>query len=149
MTLPNRLRIFLDRCRRGGLTIAVANGCFDVIHAGHVELLFQARMKADRLIVAVNDDDSVRSIKGPTRPVNPIGDRIAVLQAIRWVDVAIPFSGPDPAELIREIRPDVLVKGADWRGKPVAGSQFAGRLAFVELVAGRSTTEILSRGRSA
>lgn len=141
----NSLNRFLSDCRRSGLRLVVTNGCFDVLHAGHVLSLSEARRMGDALIVLVNDDESVRSLKGPTRPVNRIDDRLAVLRALRCVDFAVDFSGPDPGELVKLIRPEVLVKGSDWRGKRVAGEEWAGEVRFVDLLPGRSTTAILQR----
>lgn len=135
---------FVTDCRRAGKRLVVTNGCFDVLHAGHVLSLSAARRMGDALIVLVNSDNSVRALKGDSRPVNSIGDRLAVLRGLRSVDFAVEFRGLDPTEEIKRIRPDVLVKGADWRGKRIAGAEFAGEVRFVDLLPGRSTTAILA-----
>ena len=135
--------------RRRGQRIAFTNGCFDVLHAGHVQYLRFARSKGDRLVVGVNDDESVRRLKGPSRPVNPIGDRLAVLEALEMVDGVIAFGQDTPLELIQRITPDALVKGEDWAEKGVVGREHVeangGEVHLAPLLEGRSTTAILGR----
>ncbi len=138
--------------REAGLKVVFTNGCFDVIHRGHVELLEFARSLGDVLIVGLNTDDSVRRLKGPDRPVNTLRDRAAVLLAIRWVDFVVPFSEDTPERLIRELRPDVLVKGGDYRLEEIVGADFVlsygGEVKVFPYREGYSTTSILKRMRS-
>lgn len=121
----------------------VANGCFDCLHAGHVSLLRFAREQGDKLIVLVNTDESIRRLKGPSRPLMPLRDRITVLESIRYVDQVIAFDEDTPDAMLAMLRPDVLVKGADNIGKQVPGAEHCGRVAFAPLVDGVSTTKIL------
>jgi len=135
--------------RAEGRSIAFTNGCFDILHAGHVQYLRFARSKGDRLIVGVNADDSVRRLKGPTRPVNGQDDRMAVLAALEMVDAVVAFDEDTPKEVIEEITPDALVKGEDWRDKGVVGREWVedhgGQVVLVPLVAGRSTTNVVKK----
>ncbi|MEM7310054.1 MAG: D-glycero-beta-D-manno-heptose-7-phosphate kinase [Planctomycetota bacterium] len=138
--------------RSQGKRIAFTNGCFDVLHAGHVDYLRFARGKGDVLIVGVNDDASVRRLKGETRPVNPIGDRMVVLAALEMVDAVVAFGEDTPKEIVEEVTPDALIKGEDWRDKGVVGrewvEQHGGQVHLAPLVPGRSTTSILERAKS-
>lgn len=132
--------------------IVMTNGCFDLLHAGHVQYLEQARSLGDRLVVAVNDDDSVRRLKGVGRPVNPVERRMAVLAALSAVDWVVPFSEDTPERLICTVRPDVLVKGGDYRPDQVAGrgcvESAGGRVSILPFVDGCSTTAIIDTLRS-
>src|SRR5262249_21278770 len=110
------------RWKSRGLKVGFTNGCFDIVHAGHVALLAAARAQCDRLIVALNDDAGVRRLKGPMRPVNRLADRSAVMAAIGSVDAVISFAEETPIELIRRLKPDVLVKGADYTVEEVVGA---------------------------
>ena len=133
--------------RDRGQRFAFTNGCFDVLHAGHVQYLNEARAQADCLIVGLNTDASVRGLKGTGRPVNPEEARAAVLAGLAAVDYIVLFSEPTPAELIRAVRPDVLVKGADYRKEQVVGADFVesygGRVHLAGLRVGYSTTKII------
>lgn len=130
--------------------IVFTNGCFDLLHRGHVEQLAEAREQGDVLIVGLNTDDDVRRLKGPGRPLMPAEDRAAVLAALACVDGIVLFAGEaELAELVRAIRPDVLVKGADYRGRPITGSEHAGRVHLVELRPDCSTSELIDRASSA
>ncbi len=135
--------------RRLGQRVAFTNGCFDVLHAGHVQYLQEARAQADLLVVGLNGDVSVRGLKGPGRPVNPVEARAFVLAGLAAVDYLTVFEEPTPLELIRELRPDVLVKGADYRREEVAGADFVescgGRVHLAALREGYSTTRLLQR----
>ena len=135
--------------RSRGRTIGFTNGCFDVLHAGHVSYLRSAAATADLLVVGVNDDDSIRRLKGPTRPVNPLEDRLLVLSELESVAWVVPFAEDTPRSLIEAIRPSVLVKGADYTRETVVGADAVeaagGRVELVPLVEGRSTTNILRR----
>jgi len=137
--------------RERGLQIVFTNGCFDVLHAGHARYLARARTEGDVLIVGVNDDESVRRLKGPERPVVSIEDRVSLLAALTAVDFVVPFGEDTPEGLIREITPDVLVKGEDWRDKGVVGQDWVeehgGRVFLAPLLKGRSTTNLVDRIR--
>ena len=103
--------------------VIMTNGCFDVLHAGHVAYLEEAKSLGDRLIVAVNDDDSVRRLKGESRPINALEDRLLVLAGLAAVDWVVPFSEDTPASLISQLLPDVLVKGGDYKPDEIAGAK--------------------------
>ncbi|MBY0456832.1 MAG: D-glycero-beta-D-manno-heptose 1-phosphate adenylyltransferase, partial [Gemmataceae bacterium] len=143
----------LDARRRNGQKIAFTNGCFDVLHAGHVQYLSEARRQADCLVVALNSDSSVRQLKGPTRPLNPVEARALVLSALQDVDHITIFSEQTPLSVIEAVRPDVLVKGADYRKSEVVGANFVegygGRVHLADLQAGFSTTSLIERMRAA
>jgi D-beta-D-heptose 7-phosphate kinase/D-beta-D-heptose 1-phosphate adenosyltransferase len=145
------LGALVGRLRAAGRRIAFTNGCFDVLHAGHVRYLQSARASGDVLVVGLNDDDSVRRFKGEGRPVNPLADRIAVLCALTAVDHVVVFGEDTPLCLIQRIQPDVLVKGEDWREKGVVGREVVekrgGKVLLLPLLEGRSTTDILRRAR--
>jgi D-beta-D-heptose 7-phosphate kinase/D-beta-D-heptose 1-phosphate adenosyltransferase len=133
--------------RAAGERIVMTNGCFDLLHAGHVEYLSRARDMGDRLLVAVNDDASVRTLKGEGRPVTPLEDRMRVLAALSSVDWVVPFSEETPARLISQVLPEVLVKGGDYRIEDIAGAdvvqQNGGRVEIVPLFKGRSTSRTI------
>ena len=141
----------VERWRKDRHRIVFTNGCFDVIHAGHIEYLQFARSKGDVLIVGVNDDESVRRLKGTKRPVNPLHDRMLVLSAFEMVDAVVAFSEDTPQRLIEWITPDVLVKGEDYKDKGVVGREWVeangGQVVLAPLKQGRSTTGILERVR--
>jgi D-beta-D-heptose 7-phosphate kinase/D-beta-D-heptose 1-phosphate adenosyltransferase len=137
----------LESRRRLGLRVAFTNGCFDVLHAGHVQYLQEARAQADLLVVGLNSDASVRALKGPGRPVNPVEARALVLTGLEAVDYLTIFDEPTPLALIQALRPDVLVKGADYRRDQVVGADvvesYGGRLYLAPLRPGASTTRVL------
>jgi D-beta-D-heptose 7-phosphate kinase/D-beta-D-heptose 1-phosphate adenosyltransferase len=139
------------RWRDQGFAVGFTNGCFDILHPGHVSLLAFARSKCDRLIVALNTDESVSRLKGPTRPVNTLAQRAQVMAAIRHVDAVVAFGEDTPLELITALVPDVLVKGADYTVDRVVGADVVqaagGRVVLAELVPGQSTTGIIARMR--
>ncbi len=132
-----------------GQKIVFTNGVFDLVHRGHVEQLQAAKAFGDRLVIGVNDDASVRRLKGDTRPFASLEDRMVVLAALEAVDLVTSFDEDTPEALIESIRPDVLVKGADYAVHQIAGAQFVqsygGRVETIELVPGRSTTALLER----
>lgn len=136
-----------------GHKICFTNGCFDLFHSGHLEILRRASTLGDVLVVGINSDKSVVSIKGPGRPIISQSDRLALVSALGFVDYAVVFDEDTPLKLIEEVRPDVLVKGADWKGKPVVGEDTVkargGKVVFVKLVDGISTTELINRIRNA
>lgn len=135
--------------RARGLKIGFTNGCFDLVHPGHISMLAQARGQCDRLVVGLNTDRSVRHLKGPTRPVNTEVARAIVLSALESVDAVTMFDEDTPIQLIRSLRPDVLVKGADYSPGQVVGADevvgWGGRVFLAELTPGQSTTGIVSR----
>ncbi len=138
--------------RREGRRIVFTNGCFDILHAGHISLLERAAAEGDFLVVGLNDDASVSRLKGPERPVNNQEDRARVLGALSGVSAVVLFGEETPMRLIEAIRPDVLVKGADYRKDQVVGSEFVesygGRIALIDLVRGKSTTGTIARMRT-
>ncbi|CAN5688283.1 D-glycero-beta-D-manno-heptose 1-phosphate adenylyltransferase [soil metagenome] len=143
MTLEEALTL------RHGRRLVFTNGVFDVLHAGHVRYLTQARGLGDLLIVGVNVDETVRKLKGPTRPVNPLEDRIAVLEALRAVDGAVPFSEDTPIGLIGRLKPEIHVKGGDYEAErlpetPLVRS-YGGKVVILPFLEGRSTSSILQR----
>jgi len=146
---PALLERLLDSARRAGRRVVFTNGCFDVLHAGHVDLLRQARAFGDLLVVGLNDDASVRRLKGAGRPVNALPARAAVLGGLASVDYVVAFAEDTPKEIIERVRPDVLVKGEDWRDKGVVGREsveaHGGRVELVKLAEGFSTTETLRK----
>ena len=128
------------------------NGCFDILHAGHVTYLEKARQLGDVLVVGVNSDNSVRRIKGPGRPINPEEDRLKVISALQAVDYVALFSEDTPLRLIQTLRPDTLVKGADWKKDEIVGGRevqsWGGKVKQIALVPGRSTTRVIEKLRS-
>jgi D-beta-D-heptose 7-phosphate kinase/D-beta-D-heptose 1-phosphate adenosyltransferase len=141
------LLALIEQARHGGERIVMTNGCFDILHAGHVAYLAEARALGDRLIVAVNDDASVGRLKGPSRPVNALGQRMAVLAALESVDWVVPFGEDTPARLIEALLPDVLVKGGDYKPEDIAGGAAVidngGEVRVLEFIDGQSTTRII------
>ena len=125
--------------------IAFTNGCFDILHRGHVEYLKTARSFGDALILGLNSDASVRKLKGPSRPINNQFDRAIVLSALESVDFVVIFDEETPYELIKLIKPDILVKGGDYEGKEVVGSDVAKEVKLVTFVDGKSTTTIINK----
>jgi rfaE bifunctional protein nucleotidyltransferase chain/domain len=142
--LPER-----ERLRRERRVLVFANGCFDLLHPGHLHLLQSARALGDSLLVAINSDASVRGNKGPERPLIPAAERAEVLAALEFVDYVLPFDEPTPAEVIAGIVPDVLVKGEDWGENEIVGRETVeaagGRVVRLSLEPGWSTTGILRR----
>lgn len=130
-----------------GKTVVFTNGCFDLVHPGHIHLLKEAREQGDFLFLGLNSDESIRRIKSPQRPILPEADRIVLLKAIRYVDGVVVFEEDTPMSLIKTLRPDVLVKGADYEKNEIVGADFVegygGRIHRVKLVEGRGTTEII------
>jgi D-beta-D-heptose 7-phosphate kinase/D-beta-D-heptose 1-phosphate adenosyltransferase len=144
--LVSELRIRRDR----GETVVFTNGCFDLLHAGHVDFLKRCRQEGSILVVGLNADESVRAMnKGDDRPINTFEHRAVVLGALECVDYVVGFEEPDPENLIRKVRPDVLVKGEDWADKGVKGAEFVessgGRVVLLPLVEGLSTTALIER----
>lgn len=143
----DQLERLVAGARTAGQKVVMTNGCFDILHAGHVAYLAEAKALGDRLVVAVNDDDSVRRLKGKARPVNTLADRMAVLAALSAVDWVVAFDDDTPEALICEILPDILVKGGDYEAGEVAGGKcvekHGGEVRILPLREGRSTSRIV------
>ncbi len=142
------IRVIVDNLR-GKKTVAFTNGCFDIIHAGHVSYLKKAKSMADILIVGLNADSSIKRIKGEKRPINNQEDRALVLSSLESVDYVVIFNDDTPQKLIEIVKPDILVKGADWKDKGVVGCDFVkgygGRCEFIDFLDNRSTTNTIQR----
>lgn len=136
---------------RGKIRIAFTNGCFDLLHRGHVEYLQQARKMADLLVVGLNSDASVRRLKGPGRPYVSEEDRATILCGLKAVDIVCIFNDDTPAGLITRVKPDILVKGGDYQLNEIVGRRFVesygGQVLTIPLVAGKSSTNIIERIR--
>jgi rfaE bifunctional protein nucleotidyltransferase chain/domain len=136
------------RLQASGKRIVFTNGCFDVLHPGHLDLLTRARSLGDALVVAINGDDSVKRLKGPKRPVFPENERGEILSAMEVVDFVCVFNEDTPLETILKIRPDILVKGADWADNIVGSTEvesWGGKVVALPLVPGQSTTGVIER----
>jgi D-beta-D-heptose 7-phosphate kinase/D-beta-D-heptose 1-phosphate adenosyltransferase len=146
---PEELSDWADEVRAAGRTIAFTNGCFDLLHRGHVESLRAAAATADELLVAINADASVRTLKGPGRPLVPQADRAEMLVALRGVSAVTIFAEPTPLETILRVRPDVLVKGAEYPIEDIVGAQevqaWGGRIERVPMRADWSTSRIINK----
>ena len=149
---PEQLLTDIEDARAHGERVVFTNGCFDILHAGHVAYLEQARRQGDRLVVAVNDDESVTRLKGEGRPINPVERRMAVLAGLEAVDWVVSFSEDTPEKLLRALKPDVLVKGGDYNKESVVGWEiveaYGGRVEALDFLDNCSTTEIVKKVRS-
>ena len=145
------LKTIAAKARTEGKKIVFTNGCFDLLHAGHVRLLREAKKLGDLLIVALNSDSSAREIKGPDRPILPEEERAELIAALEMVDYVTLFDEPDPLNLLRELRPNVLAKGGDWAEDKIVGREwvesYGGKVAVIPYLKGHSTTEIIERMR--
>ncbi len=139
------LAAWVEAQRKAGKKIVFTNGCFDILHAGHVSVLEFSRAKGDVLVVGINSDASVQRLKGPTRPVNKQADRALVLAALQSVDAVCVFTEDTPYNLIKIVRPDVLVKGGDYKPSEIVGREFAKKVVRFALLKGRSTTNIIKK----
>ncbi|MFI5380149.1 MAG: D-glycero-beta-D-manno-heptose 1-phosphate adenylyltransferase [Tepidisphaerales bacterium] len=139
----------LQRHRAAGRRIVFTNGCFDIVHLGHVEYFRFAKRQGDILVVAVNSDGSIQKLKGPKRPIIPEDDRISVLEELESIDYLIKFDDDTPIPLLEKLKPDVLVKGADYTKEQVVGWQivesYGGKIALAPLIDGRSTSQVIAR----
>ena len=143
------LKVLLSFAKQKERTIVFTNGCFDILHEGHVRYLDAAAKLGSILIVGLNDDESVRRLKGENRPINPLSSRASVLAHLEVVDYVVPFSADTPVSLIEQVRPDILVKGADYAIEEIAGADFilaqGGRVETVPLVDGVSSSGIIDK----
>lgn len=139
----------LSEWRSAGKTIVFTNGCFDILHRGHVEYLAQAADLGDKIIIGLNTDASVKRLKGESRPVNDEKSRALLLSALQFVDVVVFFDEDTPYELIKQVQPDILVKGNDYKPEEIVGYDIVtakgGKVLTIDLVEGFSTTNIISR----
>jgi rfaE bifunctional protein nucleotidyltransferase chain/domain len=146
-----RLAALIGSLQGQGRRVVFTNGCFDLLHPGHVRYLERARALGDILVIAVNSDDSVRRLKGPGRPIIPESDRSEVVAALQCVDYVTIFTEDTPLEVIEQLRPDVLVKGGDWPKDQIVGrrsvEQRGGQVVTIEFEQGFSTTGIIERIR--
>ena len=146
-----RATSLVTRLKRRGKVVVFTNGCFDLLHVGHLTLLEKARALGDVLVVGVNGDASVRRLKGSGRPIIPLHERMEMLAALRVVDLVVPFAEATPARLIARLVPDMLVKGGDYRRATIVGRETVeaggGRVVTIPLVRGRSTTDLSRRAR--
>ncbi len=135
--------------RKEGLKVVFTNGCFDILHAGHVRLFREAKKQGDVLIVAINEDESVRRLKGKSRPIFPLAERLEILEAIEDIDYLTSFPEDTPQKIIATLLPDVLVKGGDWKPEEVVGRKeveaAGGRVVIVPYLKGHSSSAIIRR----
>ena len=139
----------ISKWKEAGCTIVFTNGCFDIIHRGHIKLLSAAKEKGDRLVVGLNGDQSVKRLKGNDRPLQPVEDRAMILDAIESVDMVVCFEEDTPAEIILHFLPDVLVKGGDYTTDTIVGADTViangGTVETIPLIPEKSTTALLDR----
>ncbi len=145
----HEIRIIVVKNIKEGKKVVFTNGCFDLLHRGHLHLLTQAKKLGHLLVVAVNSDGSVKKSKGPNRPILPERERAELIAALEMVDYVVLFSEPDPLRIIEELRPNVLVKGGDWTQDNVIGREIVegngGQVVIVPVLEGYSTTRIIER----
>jgi rfaE bifunctional protein nucleotidyltransferase chain/domain len=145
----NTLKDTLEELRKKGKKIAFTNGCFDILHVGHVRYLREAKKTADILVLALNSDSSVRSLKGKERPLVPEKERAEIIAALEFIDFVTIFNELTPLELINYLKPDILIKGGDWAEEDVIGREeikkWGGRVAIIPEVEGKSTTNIVEK----
>ncbi|MFC1709418.1 D-glycero-beta-D-manno-heptose 1-phosphate adenylyltransferase [Candidatus Omnitrophota bacterium] len=145
----HRLAKIVSSLKKKGKAAVFTNGCFDILHVGHVSYLNKAKQLGDILIVAVNSDSSVKSIKAKNRPINTLKDRMKIISCLESVDYVCSFNESTPLSLIKKIVPSVLVKGADWKKKDVIGADFVknngGRVVCIKLEKGHSTTKLIRK----
>jgi rfaE bifunctional protein nucleotidyltransferase chain/domain len=144
------LRGIVDKAKTAGKKVVFTNGCFDLLHRGHLHLLREAKKLGDLLIVALNSDSSVKKIKGPSRPIFPQADRAELIAALEMVDYVTLFDDTDPRRIIKALKPHVLVKGGDWKDNIVGREiveENGGKVTHVPYLEGYSTTHIIERTR--
>ncbi len=144
-----QLQRIIRSLKSQGKQVVFTNGCFDLLHYGHVKYLQDARNKGDVLVVAVNSDASVRKLKGKSRPIVPVKDRVRVIAGLASVDFAVIFNQDTPLTVIQALKPDILVKGADWNPDAIVGKDFvesyAGKVTTIQFVKGLSTTNLIKK----
>jgi len=140
-----------DDWKARGARVVFTNGCFDLVHGGHIHLFRLAKEMGEILVVAVNDDASVKRIKGPTRPIFPLQERLEVLEAVASIDALVPFSGPTPRDIIAKVLPDILVKGGDWALDEVVGRdevvRAGGKTVVIPYLPFHSSSQIIEKIR--
>lgn len=148
---PKLLSEIVDSHRNSGRKTVFTNGCFDILHAGHVQYLRQSKKLGDIQIVALNSDASVKRLKGQSRPINSLIDRAEVISELSCVDYVTSFDEDTPADILEIIRPDILTKGGDYKKEDVVGYEllksYGGEIVILDFLEGRSTTEIISRSK--
>jgi rfaE bifunctional protein nucleotidyltransferase chain/domain len=148
----DELETLTAAARTNGKIVVFTNGCFDLLHRGHIYLLREAKALGDLLVVAINSDQSVKAIKGPTRPILAETDRLELIASMEMVDYVVLFDEPDPYNIISILRPHILVKGGDWSAEEVIGGDLVqgngGKVVVVPYLKGFSTTEIIAKLRS-
>ena len=146
-----KLLSLIQKLKTEDKRIIFTNGCFDILHSGHIDYLKKTKELGDILIIGINSDESVKKIKQQNRPINKLLDRMIVLNSIKYVDYVVPFNEETPENLIKIIKPDVLTKGGDWNKKDVVGSAFVksygGRTVIIPYIKGKSTTNTIKRIR--
>lgn len=145
----NKLKKIRSRVKNENKTVVFTNGCYDLLHAGHIHLFREAKKQGDILIVAVNVDESVKKLKGHFRPIFPLSERLEILEAIEYIDYLVPFSEDTPQKIIATLLPDVLVKGGDWKPNEVVGRRevedAGGKVIIVPFLKGLSTSSTLAK----
>jgi len=146
---PADLVKIISQLKQNGKKVVFTNGCFDLLHSGHIHLFREAKKRGDVFIVALNDDSSIKKIKGTSRPIFPLIERIEILGAIEEIDYLTSFSEETPQRIIAQLLPDVLVKGGDWKPEEVVGKieveEAGGEVVIIPYLEGSSSSEILKR----
>lgn len=139
----------ISNWKQEGMKIVFTNGCFDLLHLGHLDYLEKSRNLGDKLVIGLNTDRSVRLLKGPGRPINDKNARARMLAALAFVDAVIAFDEETPIELIRQVKPDILVKGKDYKVENIVGADFVlgngGEVKTIDLIEGHSTTDLIEK----
>jgi len=141
----NSIKKIIDNLKTKGKSIVFTNGCFDILHAGHVQYLQEAKKLGDILVVGINSDSSTRNLKGESRPINSLEDRSILLAALRFVDYVVSFNEDTPFNLIRTLEPDILTKGGDYANQVIVGSDIVNKVVFIDFVDGKSTTNVITK----
>jgi len=149
ITTLSKLKKIVSKIKLQNKKIVFTNGCFDIIHTGHIKILHKAKSLGDILIVGLNTDNSVKRLKGPNRPINKQQDRVIVLNSIKFVDYVVLFDEDTPLKVIEQLKPDVLVKGGDYKLKDIVGYGIVPKIVRIKLVKGKSTTELIDKCISA
>ena len=145
IVLLTQLKAIVASWRATGKTVAFTNGCFDILHEGHIASLSEAAQEADYLIVGVNSDASVKRLKGPERPINDINERSTILSLFNFVDYIIVFSQDTPLDILKKLKPHILVKGSDYKNKNIIGNEIVERVILFDYIDGKSSTNIIKK----